>query len=88
MGTTLLDLITRLPPELLNGAVLALVIVLINGLSLQLIWFAFRVELLSPGNARYFTLAIFATTVICVLVLIISQVVLYFLGAFGGATVF
>ena len=84
MGTKFLDLVATLPAELRAGAIAAIIILMIGGMSVGLIEFAYRKDLLSHANARRLSLVAVATVELCSLVLAISIVVLLLMGAFRG----
>lgn len=84
MGTKFLDLVAALPAELQAGAIAAVVILLIGGMCVGLIEFAYRRDLLSHASARRLSLVVVTTVVLCSLVLAIGVVILLLWGAFGG----
>ena len=86
MGTKFLDLVTALPAELRAGTIAAIAILMIGGMGVGLIEFAYGKGLLSHAAARRLSLAVVTTVELCSLILAISIVVLLLLGAFGRAT--
>lgn len=85
MGMKFLDLVTTLPTELRAGAIAAIVILMIGGMSVGLIEFAYRKDLLSQANARRLSLVAVTTIELCSLVLAISIVVLLLWSTFDEA---
>jgi hypothetical protein len=84
METSLLDLVKALPAELRASAVAAVVILIIGGMGVGLIEFAYRRDLLSHASARRLSLVVVTTAELCSLVLAIGVVILLLWGAFGG----
>lgn len=84
MGTKFLDLVATLPAELRAVAIAAIVILMIGGMGIGLIEFAYRKDLLSRASARRLSLVVVTTVELCSLVLAIGVVILLLWGAFGG----
>ena len=85
MGTKFLDLVAALPAELRAGAIAAIVVLMIGGMSVGLIEFAYRKDLLSHANARRLSLVAVTTIELCSLILAIGIVVLLLWSTFGRA---
>lgn len=71
------DLISALPPELENGIVLAVLVLMLGGMGVGLVEFTKRNGLLSPSATRYSTLVVLGATAIFTIVLVAGVVLRY-----------